>query len=35
MVVTFFSYFFNIFQKQSKVWIKEIGEVEENGWMGY
>lgn len=29
----FFSYFFNIFQKQSKVWIKEIGEVEENGWM--
>lgn len=33
MVVNFFSYFFNIFQKQSKVWIKEIGEVEENGWM--
>lgn len=29
----FFSYFFNIFQKQSKVWIKEIGEVEENGRM--
>lgn len=27
-----FSYFFNIFQKQSKGWIKEIGEVEENGW---